>query len=215
MKVCGQHSDPTLLNNKRKVLGFEGSTVCLETVMNQSYTVLEDEEMDELFLHAPEIINTVRNDGCVTDNLLDTLGIVKLPGDLHINRDNMVTWRQHAHVLSHIDSKAKFTNYLRMRAERDDPALQLQKKDQEQALKIVQRAAKLKEKEDAAVRDKAVRAAERDVEKARRFALSSEDKKTEDALKRAAAALKKAAKQAEIAEQLRIAEAVLTEVADP
>lgn len=116
---CGQHCDFTLLNNKGKVLGFEGRTVCLVTVMNQSYTVLEDEKMDELFLHAPEIINTVRNNGCVTDDLLDTFEIVKL----HINRDDMVTWREHSHVLSHSDSKAKFTNYLRMWTERDDPAL--------------------------------------------------------------------------------------------
>lgn len=69
----------------------------------------------------------------------------------------------------------------------------MQKNDQEQALKIVQRAAKLKEKENAAVRDRVVRAAERGAEKARRLALSSEDKKTEDALKRAAAALEIAA----------------------
>ena len=55
--------------------------------------------MDHLFLHAPEVIHTIRADGCVKDSFLDELQICKLEGDLHMNRDGLVTWRQHAQVM--------------------------------------------------------------------------------------------------------------------
>lgn len=207
--MCGQHCEPSEGSSKRKVLGYEDSTVCLDTVLAQSYTVLDDSVIDHMFLHAPEVIRTVVADGCVTDELLDSLNIVKLPGDLHINRDNLVTWRQHAHVLSHIDSKVKFVNYLQMRTERDDPVLQLQRKQQEQAAKVVLRATKLKEKEDNAVREKAHKAAEKAVEKDRRLGLTQEERKIEDTEKKSAAARIKILKAAESAEQLRNAVAVL------
>ena len=80
--------------------------------------------MDHLFLHAPEVIHTIRADGCVKDSFLDELQICKLEDDLHIKRDGLVTWRQHAQVMSHTASKAKFVDYLLMRHERNDPILQ-------------------------------------------------------------------------------------------
>ena len=96
----------------RKVLGFESSTVCLETIIRQCYnTEIPDPEMDHLFLHAPEVIRTVRANGVVADKLLDTLGIFKLEEGEHINRDGLITWRQHAMVLSHVSSKEKFVDY--------------------------------------------------------------------------------------------------------
>ena len=207
--MCGQHCEPSEGNLKRKVLGYEDSTVCLETVLAQSYTVLDDGVIDHMFLHAPEVIRTVIADGCVTDSLLEFLEIVKLPEDLHIDSDNLVTWRQHAHVLSHTDSKAKFVNYLQMRTERDDPVLQLQRKQQEQAAKVVLRATKLKEKEDNAVREKALKAAEKAAEKDRRLALTQEERKIEDTERKSAAARSKILKAAASAEQLRNAVAVL------
>ena len=50
--------------------------------------------------------------------------------------------------------------------------LQLQRKQQEQAAKVVLRATKLKEKEDDAVGEKALEAAEKATEKDRHLALT-------------------------------------------
>ena len=94
----------------RKVLGFESSTVCLETIIRQCYTEIPDAEMDHMLLHAPEVIQTVRANGVVPDKLLDTLGIFKLEESEHINRDGLVTWRQHAMVSSHVSSTEKLVN---------------------------------------------------------------------------------------------------------
>lgn len=170
--------------------------------MRQSYTFLPDDDMDHLFLHAPEVISMVRANGCVLDTQLDTLGITKLPGDLHINRDSLVTWRQHAHVLSHTDSRLKFANYLQMRVERDDPLLQLQRKQLDQAAKVVQRAAKLKEKEDLLEKEKAAKNAEKTAEKQRRLALTVTQRKMEDTERKAKNALSKAAKESATAANL-------------
>ena len=114
--------------------------------MQQCYSHITEEDMDHMFLQAPEVIHMIRAEGCVKDVLLDELGICKLQGNMHINRDDLVTWRQHAHVLSHAASKEKFVDYLLMRNERNDPALQQQRKLQEQAAKVIQRAAAAQEK---------------------------------------------------------------------
>ena len=193
----------------RKVLGFESSTVCLETIIRQCYTEIPDPEMDHMFLHAPEVIRTVRANGVVTDKLLDTLGIFKLEDGEHINRDGLVTWRQHAMVLSHVSSKEKFVDYLRMRAEKNDPAFQLRKKQEEQALKIIDRAAAVKAKEDLVLIEKANKVEERLAIKVRREALSTQERKAEEAEKREEAARKKAREQAEAEGQLRVAVGVV------
>ena len=193
----------------RKVLGFESSTVCFETIIRQFYTEIPDPEMDHMFLHAPEVIRTVRANGVVTDKLLDTLGIFKLEDGEHINRDGLVTWRQHAMVLSHVSSKEKFADYLRMRAEKNDPASQLRKKQEEQALKIIDRAAAVKAKEDLVLIEKANKVEERLAIKVRREALSTQERKAEEAEKREEAARKKAREQAEAEGQLRVAVGVV------
>jgi hypothetical protein len=158
-----------------------------------------------MFLHAPEVIHNIRAEGCVKDTLPDELGICKLEGDMHINRDDLVTWRQHAHVLSHRASKEKFVDYLRMRNERNDPVLQQQRKLQEQAAKVIQRAAAAQEKINLAALEKANKVAERIAEKERRAALSVADRKAEDEIKNFEIAGRKAAKTLEAAERLRVA----------
>jgi hypothetical protein len=100
------------------VAGYDNSTVCMETVMAQCYSTIKDSDIDHMFARAPEVIQSVRMNGAVTDKLLGRLGIVKLLNGAHINGDNLVTWRQHAHVMSHGNSKAKFVNYLQMRADK-------------------------------------------------------------------------------------------------
>ena len=122
--------------------------------MQQCYSHITEEDMDHMFLQAPEVIHMIRADGRVKDVLLDELGICKLQGNMHINRDDLVTWRQHAHVLSHA-SKEKFVDYLLMRNERNDPALQQQRKLQEQTAKVIQRAAAAQEKAEKVIREKA------------------------------------------------------------
>ena len=193
----------------RKVLSFESSTVCFETIIRQFYTEIPDPEMDHMFLDAPEVIRTVRANGVVTDKLLDTLGMFKLEDGEHINRDGLVTWRQHATVLSHVSSKEKFVDYLRMRAEKNDPAFQLRKKQEEQALKIIDRAAAVKAKEDLVLIEKPNKVAERLAIKVRRNALSTQERKAEDAEKIEETARKKARKQAEAEEELRVAVGVV------
>lgn len=87
------------------------------------YSEISEEDLDHMFLHAPEVISKIRSDGAVTDVFLDDLGIVKLPEGTHIVRDNLMAWRQHAHVMSHSDSKAKFVNFLQIGPDKNNPVL--------------------------------------------------------------------------------------------
>ena len=148
--------------------------------MAQCYSFIPEPDMDHMFLHAPEVIAKVRSDGRVTDAFLDSLDIVKLPDGSHINRDALVIWRQHAHVMSHRDSKAKFIDYLQIRADKNNPVLQLQLKQAEKAAKLLMRETASRDKAEAAVRDKAVKefqkAAEKRAEIAERKLVSARKK---------------------------------------
>jgi hypothetical protein len=135
--------------------------------MHQCYSHITDAAMDHMFNQAPEVIHTIRADGCVKDSFLDEIQISKLEGDLHINGDSLVTWRQHAHVMSHTSSKAKFVDHLLMRDERNNPVLQQQRKLQEQAAKLIQRAAAANAKAELAAREKASRLLEKVADKER------------------------------------------------
>ena len=145
---------PSESSTKRTVFGFDDATVCLETILNQCYSTISHAAMDHMFLQAPEVIHEIRADGCVKDSFLDELQICKLQGDLHINRDDLVTWRQHAHVLSHTASKTAFVDYILLRDERNDPVLRQQKKLQAQAARVIQRDAAVQKKADLAAREK-------------------------------------------------------------
>jgi hypothetical protein len=171
--------------------------------------------MDHMFLHAPEVIHRIRADGCVKDSFLDELGICKLEGDLHINRDDLVTWRQHAKILSHTASKATFVDYLLMRDERNDPALQQQRKLQAQAAKVIQRAAAAQEKAESAAREKANKTLEKTAEKERRDGLTNAERRAEDAQKKLLNAERKAAKTLEAEERLRAAQEIAAGIAAP
>jgi hypothetical protein len=193
----------------RRVLGFEAATVCLKTVIDQCYTEITDEEEDLLFIHAPEVIQRFRSEGSVTDAFLDTLGIPKLPGDRHIDRDGLVPWRRHAYMMSHRYSKENFVNYLQIRSDNNNPVLQQQKKQREQAAKIVRRAEILKEKEDLAATEKALKLAAKDAEKVRRAALSPSEKKAEDLERKLQLLIQKEAKRLDAEEKLARAQALL------
>jgi hypothetical protein len=168
-----------------------------------------------MFLHAPEVIHRIRADGCVKDSFLDELGICKLEGDLHINRDDLVTWRQHAKVLSHTASKAAFVDYLLLRDERNDPALQQQRKLQVQAAKVIQRAAAAQEKAELAAREKSNRILEKTAEKERRDGLTTAERRAEDVQKKLENAERKAAKTLEDIERLSIAHEIAAGNAAP
>jgi hypothetical protein len=47
----------------------------------QCYSAIKDSDIDHMFAQAPEVIQQVRTNGAVTDELLDRLGIVKLPNE--------------------------------------------------------------------------------------------------------------------------------------
>lgn len=203
--MCGQHCTIKVPNRRRTVAGFEKSTVCLETVMARCYSTISDDALDHMFINAPEVIEQVRLNGSITDDLLDRLKIAKLPEGQRINRDDLVTWRQHAHVLSHSDSKAKFINYLQMRADKNNPVLQLQLKQQEQAARIIARETAANEKTAAAIRDRDLKAADKAAEKERRNRLTPVEAKLEAAARKAETARKKAERIQLGAERLRIA----------
>lgn len=173
--------------------------------MAQCYTTLDDNDLDHMFLQAPEVIQEVRSKGAVTDEFLDRLEIAKLPEGAHINRDSLVTWRQHAHVLSHDDSREKFINYLQMRADKNNPVLQLQLKQQNIAAKIVARETAASEKAAGVIREKVTKAAEKVAEKERRQALTPAQAKAEVLERKAESARRKVARVNESAERLRAA----------
>jgi hypothetical protein len=214
-QVCGQHVMPSALTTKRTVVGYDNATVCLETIMHQCYSHITDAAMDHMFNQAPEVIHTIRADGCVKDSFLDELQISKLEGDLHINRDSLVTWRQHAHVMSHTSSKAKFVDYLLMRDERNNPVLQQQRKLQEQAAKLIQRAAAANAKAELAAREKASRLLEKVADKERRDALTTAERKAEDKQKKIENAGRKAAKTLLALGRLRAAQEIAAGIAAP
>lgn len=170
--------------------------------MDQCYTDITDEQENLLFIHAPEVIQHIRSEGNVSDEFLDSLGVPKLPGDKHINRDGLVPWRRHAYLLSHRYSKENFIDYLQIRNDKNNPVLQQQKKDREIALKIVRRAEALKDREDLAAAEKATKSANKIAEKARRDALTAAERRAEDHERREDAARRKAAKLLQAEEEL-------------
>jgi phage-related minor tail protein len=181
----------------------------METVMAQCYSTIKDSDIDHMFAQAPEVIQQVRTNGAVTDELLDRLGIVKLPNGAHINRDKLVTWRQHAHVMSHVNSKAKFVNYLQMRADKNNPVLQLQLKQQELAAKIIARETVAREKAAAVIREREIKTTEREAEKLRRRGLTPAETRAEIIERKAETARKKNARAQESADRLQAAMAVV------
>ena len=191
-----------IANSVRRVLGFENATVCLKTVMDQCYTDITDVQENQLFIHAPEVIQHIRSEGCVTDQFLDSIGVPKLPGDKHIDRDGLVPWRRHAYLLSHRYSKESFVNYLQIRNDNNNPVLQQQRREMELAMKLVRKAELLREREDLATQNKAVKLVAKVAEKARREALTVAERKAEDLLKRIENQLRKAAKVQEAEDQL-------------
>lgn len=193
-KVCGQHVKTSSNGKKVLVLGFEDATVCLKTVMDQCYTDITDTEEKELFDHAPEVIQKIRQEGCVTDRFLDSLGIPKLPGERHVDRDGSVPWRRHAYMMSHSYSRLDFIDYLQIRNDNNNPVLQQQKKDREQAIKVINRAAIIKQRVDFAASDKVAKIAAKAAEKLRRNNLTVVDRRAEDKLKKAHSAAAKLAK---------------------
>lgn len=176
--------------------------------MDQCYTDITIPEEEVLFSHAPEVIQHIRTEGCVTDQYLDSLGIPKLPDGRHIDRDGLVPWRRHAYLMSHAYSKLDFIDYLQIRSDNNNPILQQQKKDRELALKVVNRAAAIKHREDLAASDKLMKVAARAAEKVRRGSLTAADRRLEDQQKQANAAAAKLAKtqaaEAELAQAIHL-----------
>ena len=105
MQHCSPLTDDT---SKCRVAGFKDSTVCLD---DYGAVLYKDEDTDKMCLLAPVFIHAIREHGCATDELLDTLRIMKLSNGVHIIRDHMVKWRRHAYVLSHDTSNLTFVDY--------------------------------------------------------------------------------------------------------
>ena len=111
--------------------------MCLKTVMDQCYTPISPIDEQVLFLNAPEVIQHIRTEGCVTDLFLDSIGISKLPDGRHIDRDGLVPWRRHAYMISHAYSRTDYIDYIQIRNDNNDPLIQQQRKDRAQALKVI------------------------------------------------------------------------------
>ena len=111
---------------------------------------------------------------------LDSLSIPKLPNGRRVDRDGLVPWRRHAYVMSHAYSKLDFIDYIQIRNDNKNPILQQQKKDRELALKVVNRAAIVKHREDLAASDKLMKTAAKAAEKVRRQNLTAADRRVED-----------------------------------
>ena len=154
--------------------------MCLKTVIDQCCTDITIPEEEVLFSHAPEVIQHIRTEGCVTDQYLDSLGIPKLPDGRLIDRDGLVPWRRHAYLMSHAYSKLEFIDYLQIRSDNNNPILQQQKRDRELALKVVNRASAIKHRENLAASDKLMKVTARAAEKLRRGSLTAADRRLED-----------------------------------
>lgn len=102
-----------------------------------------------------------------------------------------------------------------MRNERNDPALQQQRMLQEQAAKIIQRAAAAQEKAEKVILEKANKVAEKAAEKERIYTLSAADRSIEDAAKKLEIAQRKVAKTLEAEQRLRAALEVAAQFAAP
>jgi hypothetical protein len=92
-----------------------------------------------------------------------------------------------------------------MKADRNNPVLQLQIKEREKAAKIILRETAAKEKAEVVAREKAAKELERAAEKERRLRLSPAEKKAEIIERKAEAALRKAAVLLLNADRLRVA----------
>ena len=84
-------------------------------------------------------------------------------------------------------------NYLQIRNDNNNPVLQQQKRERELAMKLVRKAELLREREDLATQNKAVKLVAKVAEKARREAFTVAESKAEDLLKKIENQLRKAA----------------------
>ena len=83
----------------------------------------------------------------------------KLPGDLHVCRDNAVLWQQHAQAATVEDTARNFTDYLKASADAKDPDFVERQKQLAAATKLVQKH-EAKERKEA--EKQAAKQAERD-----------------------------------------------------
>ena len=192
---------------KQSVLGFEHATVCLKTIMDQCYTPISPTDEQVLFLNAPEVMQHIRTEGCLTDLFLDSIGIPKLPDGRHIDRDGLVPWRRHAYMMSHAYSRTDFIDYIQIRNDNNDPSIQQQRKDRAQALKVINRAAVVRQRIEDAAGVKVVKDGAKATEKSRRDHLTVGERRSEDQLKKAQVAATKLAKAQAVEREL--AQAIL------
>lgn len=102
-----------------------------------------------------------------------------------------------------------------MKRDRNDPVLQLQIKQQEQAAKVVLRETAARAKAEIATREKAAKEVEKAAEKERRLRLSPSEKKTEIIERKAENARRKAAIVRHNADQLQNAIEMMGQVLVP
>jgi hypothetical protein len=82
------------------IFGYETSTVHVEKMIRLCSTTIADDEMANIILNAPEMIQAAQKDGIVSNELMDSLDIVKLPVGEHINKDNNTYYKSSCCVIN-------------------------------------------------------------------------------------------------------------------
>ena len=182
---CGQH---VVTNNSSS---NDGSTVCFDTIMRQSFYELTAEEKNLLISCKDQVVEQFRSTGRVTNEFLDSLDIPKCPEAA--NRDELILSRQDVQLITHEDS---VTRFLAMRA-RNDPSVKDLEKRKADAEKRLQTIRKERQKQQERDQKKAEKQLLSEQEKVRRQSLTKLQRQQEAANKKTIAQNKKALKEQE------------------
>jgi hypothetical protein len=200
-RVSGQHCAPHPVT---------GSTVDFEKMMYQCYSTISKSQMDLMYNLAPMFVRDyVLKVGHVPHEILGQYGIQT--GATTINRDDLCGMRHSSEIITHDETLNRYKEFHRIR----DPLFIAENKKIKDAFDIIEKERLRKEKEEGIIAMKLI-------EKDRLAALTSQEKKAEDDLKKINAALKRTAKADKrkiesdtIAEKLKIARLLVNDENNP
>ena len=121
---CGQHKiveRDTVVPTEQVNRGLAYSTVDVDVVLDQCLLDIKVPDKEKMKAKLPDFVAIMKERGRITDKELDDAEIVKLPLVEHINRDELVLWRQHSLLLTHEDTVSRFHDYLHQRYLESDP----------------------------------------------------------------------------------------------
>jgi hypothetical protein len=114
--VCGQANTPEEEH-------IQGQRIDFDKLMSQGTFCLSNADKNNMLEKVPLCIQALLDEGQLRDSFLDEQGIVRMDGDT-AEFSSKVYNQQHAHILNHQMSKARYINYRQKKLDAANPELQ-------------------------------------------------------------------------------------------